>query len=60
MLDMQISKIGRVLGTRWVESSFWYFLAVWQDYEALVLHFEETKNDKNREKKGDALTKFSF
>jgi hypothetical protein len=25
-----------------------------------VLHFEEAKNDKNREKKGDALTKFYF
>jgi hypothetical protein len=26
-------------------------MAVWQDYKALVLHFEEAKNDKNRDRK---------
>jgi hypothetical protein len=52
MLDMEISKIGRVLGTRWVAYSFRSFLVVWQDYKALVLHFEEAKNDKKRDKKG--------
>jgi hypothetical protein len=41
MLDMQILRIGRVLGTRWVASSFRSVMAVWQDYKALVLHFEE-------------------
>jgi hypothetical protein len=39
-----------VLGTRWVASSFWSVMAVWQDYKAFVLHFEETKHD-NRNKK---------
>jgi hypothetical protein len=51
MLDMQMLKIGRVLGTPWVASSFRSFLAVWQDYKPSVLHFEEAKNDKNRDKK---------
>jgi hypothetical protein len=51
MLDVQILKIGRVLCTRWVASSFRSVMAVWQDYKALALHFEEAKNDKNRDKK---------
>jgi hypothetical protein len=51
MLDVQILKIGRVLGTRWVASSFRSVMAVWQDYKALALHFEEAKNDKNMDKK---------
>jgi hypothetical protein len=50
-------KIGGVLGTRWVASSFWSVMAVWQDYKALVLHFEESNNDKNSDKKRDALAK---
>jgi hypothetical protein len=32
-------------------------MAVWQDYKALVLHFEEANNDKNKDKKRDALMK---
>jgi hypothetical protein len=61
MLDMQILKIGRVLGTRCVASSFWSFLAVWQVYKGLVLHFEEAKNDKNRDKKREMhLRRFAF
>jgi hypothetical protein len=51
MLGMQILKIGRVLGTRRVASSFRSVMAVWRDYKALVLNFEEAKNDKNRDKK---------
>jgi hypothetical protein len=51
MLDMQILTIGRVLGTQWVASSFRSVMAVRQDYKALMLHFEEAKNDKNRDKK---------
>jgi hypothetical protein len=51
MLDMQVLTVGRVLGTQWVASSFCSVMAVWQDYRALVLHFEEAKNDKNRDKK---------
>jgi hypothetical protein len=56
MLDMQILKIGRVLGTWWVASSFRSVMAVWQDYKALLLHFEEAENDKNQDKK-NALMK---
>jgi hypothetical protein len=26
-------------------------MAIWQDYKVLVLHLEEAKNDKNRDKK---------
>jgi hypothetical protein len=57
MLDMQILKIGRVLGIRRVASSVQIVMAVWQDYKALMLHSKEAKNDKNRDKKRDALTK---
>jgi hypothetical protein len=61
MLDMQIYKIGRVLGTRWVASSIQSVMAVLQDYKVLVLHFDESKNDKNRDKKVDMhLRRFAY
>jgi hypothetical protein len=59
MVDKQILKIERVLGTRWVASSFRSVMAVWQDYEVLVLHFEEARNDENRDKK-ERCTYVSF
>jgi hypothetical protein len=44
-LEMQLLKIGQILSTRWVASSFRSVSAVWQDYEALVRHFTNAKDD---------------
>lgn len=49
-LEAQLLKIGRVLSTRWVASSFRSVLAVWQSYRVLVRHFEEAKQDTTRDK----------
>ncbi|XP_028592483.2 peroxisome biogenesis factor 2 isoform X1 [Podarcis muralis] len=49
-LELQLLKIGRILSTRWVASSFCTVFAVWQDYEALVYHFQEAKEDRRRSK----------
>ena len=38
-LDQQFRKIGRVLGTRWVASSFRTIKAVWKSFDALAEHF---------------------
>ena len=38
-LDIAVNKIGRVLGTRWVASSFRTVTAVWSNFEALAAHF---------------------
>ncbi|XP_030046369.1 E3 SUMO-protein ligase KIAA1586-like [Microcaecilia unicolor] len=54
-LDIQLLKIGRILSTRWVASSFRSVSAVWQDYEALVLHFEEAKKDCTRDSKDRSM-----
>lgn len=47
-LDIEINKIGKVLGTRWVASSFRAVTAVWFGYSALYKHFELAKVDKKR------------
>jgi len=41
----QVLKIGRVLSTRWVASSFRSVQAVWRSYEALNRHFENAAED---------------
>ena len=43
LLDVQLLKIGRVLSTRWVASSFRSVSAVWENYDALVEHFQQAK-----------------
>lgn len=45
-LDQQINKIGNVLGTRWVASSFRAVTAALYGYGALYRHFESAKVDK--------------
>ena len=50
-VEVQLLKIGRILSTRWVASSYRSVLAVWTNYEALVQHFEEAKLDPTRDKK---------
>jgi len=48
ILEVELLKIGRVLSTRWVSSSFRSVFAVWNNYAALVKHFEEATNDPTR------------
>lgn len=43
-LDVQIKKIGRVLNTRWVASSFRAVDAVWNNFSCLAAHFESSCN----------------
>lgn len=47
-LDMQMNKIGRVLSTRWVASSFRTVSAIWFGYQALASHFSKAMNDPER------------
>jgi hypothetical protein len=54
-LEMQLLKTGRILSTRWVASSFRSVSAVRQDYEALVRHFTNAKDDCSRDKKDRSI-----
>ncbi|XP_050505351.1 E3 SUMO-protein ligase KIAA1586-like [Diabrotica virgifera virgifera] len=47
-LDIQMNKIGRVLSTRWVASSFRTVSAVWFGFQALANHFSKAINDPDR------------
>lgn len=47
-LDTQMNKIGRILSTRWVASSFRTVSAVWFGYQALANHFSKAMNDPDR------------
>ncbi|XP_065675613.1 E3 SUMO-protein ligase KIAA1586-like [Hydra vulgaris] len=49
-LELSLLKIGRISNTRWVSSSFRSVFAVWENYEALVKHFEEAMVDPTRDK----------
>ena len=46
---IQLKKIGRVLNTRWVASSFRTVTAVWQDFEALADHFHEAADPRSKQ-----------
>ncbi|KAJ8405555.1 hypothetical protein AAFF_G00315350 [Aldrovandia affinis] len=50
-MGSQVLKIGRVLSTRWVTSSFRSVKAVWRSYEALNRHFENAAGDQRRNSK---------
>ncbi|XP_015284597.1 PREDICTED: uncharacterized protein KIAA1586-like [Gekko japonicus] len=50
-LEMEILKIGKILSTGWVASRYRTVMAVWKDYEALVLHFEKAKAESGRDRK---------
>ncbi|XP_050065588.1 E3 SUMO-protein ligase KIAA1586-like [Aphis gossypii] len=54
-LDLQFLSIGRILNTRWVASSLRSVNAVWRNYEALCLHFEECSKDNSRTSKEKAI-----
>jgi len=47
-LDVVVTKIGRVLDTRWVASSFRAVSAVWKAYLPLCHHFEQASRDESR------------
>lgn len=47
-LQQQVGKIGRVLSTRWVASSFRTVSAVWNNFESLCAHFSFAKTDEKR------------
>ncbi|XP_055497234.1 E3 SUMO-protein ligase KIAA1586-like [Leucoraja erinacea] len=44
-MGSQVLKIGRVLNTRWLASSFRSVKVVWRSYEALNRHFENAAGD---------------
>ncbi|KAJ8865554.1 hypothetical protein PR048_033074 [Dryococelus australis] len=56
-LETQILKVGPILSIRWVASSYNTVGVVWKNYEAMVLHFEEAKEDKTN--RIDLLKKIS-
>ena len=50
LLGAELLKIGRILSTRWVSSSLRTVLAMWNNFESLVYHFEEAMHDPTRDK----------
>ena len=55
-LDVRLCKIGRILDTRWVASSFRTVEAVWKNYPALYKHFKTASEDPFR----DSVTKQTY
>ena len=55
-LDVRLCKIGRILDTRWVASSFRTVEAVWKNYPALYKHFKTASEDPSR----DSVTKQTY
>ncbi|MGH0172170.1 UNVERIFIED_CONTAM: hypothetical protein FKN15_071320 [Acipenser sinensis] len=51
---IRLNAVGRILGTRWVSSSARSVRAVWQNYAALVQHFENASKDTSRDSKQQA------
>lgn len=63
-VEVQLLKIGRVLDTRWVASSFRTVNAVWNDFPALVEHFKkeassDTRDSRERAKYQGLLSKIT-
>ena len=50
LLGAELLKIGRILSTEWVSSSWRTVWAVWNNFESLVHHFEEAMHDSTRDK----------
>lgn len=48
LLEIEILKIGIILGTRWVASSYRSVSAVQKNFKALVAHFTAAKDDQSR------------
>ncbi|KAI6651795.1 hypothetical protein LOD99_5042 [Oopsacas minuta] len=51
----QVTKVGRLLDTRWVSSSFRTVKAVWYSYESLCKHFETASQDFSRDSTDRAM-----
>ena len=51
LLEEEIFKIGRILSTRWVASSFRSVSATWNSFVALVEHFKIASSDATRDEK---------
>ena len=43
-IDAELRKVGRILTTRWVASSYRAVASLWQNYPALFKHFEKMPN----------------
>uniref|UniRef100_H3AY60 HAT C-terminal dimerisation domain-containing protein n=1 Tax=Latimeria chalumnae TaxID=7897 RepID=H3AY60_LATCH len=56
-LCIRLNAIGHILGTRWVSSSARSVRAVWQNYTALVQHFENASTDTSQDSKQQATYK---
>jgi hypothetical protein len=50
-LESEVRKIGRLLDTRWVASSFRTAMAVWTSYGALQKHFQLAASDRDHDSK---------
>ena len=67
-LAVEIRKIGKILDTRWVASSYRTVSAVWQNFPTLCQHFVQASTDMTRDSKErskyrglhDKLTSVSF
>ncbi|KAJ8872682.1 hypothetical protein PR048_026295 [Dryococelus australis] len=46
--DKQMKKIGKIISTRWVASSFRAVSVVWHSFAFLYNHFSASKDDKSR------------
>ena len=55
LLNAQLLKVGRILSTRWVASSFRSVSAVFESYEVLVNHFDEARQDVTQDKKDKSM-----
>jgi hypothetical protein len=56
LLDIELLKYDQILSTQWVPSSFWSNSAVWNNYEATVLHLQ-AKPDSVQDKADSHTTK---
>uniref|UniRef100_H3A966 HAT C-terminal dimerisation domain-containing protein n=1 Tax=Latimeria chalumnae TaxID=7897 RepID=H3A966_LATCH len=56
-LCIRLNATGRILGTRWVSSSARSVRAVWQNYTALVQHFENASTGTSQDSKQRATYK---
>lgn len=58
-LDIHLKKIGRVLNTKWVASSFRTVKAVWDNFEALAAHFKSAPDPSCEQFEAASTSKYS-
>ena len=54
ILRQQLKKIGRILDTQWVSSSFRTVSAEWNNFQLLCVHFKKASGDSQRISKDKA------